>query len=86
VKALEAGAPQLHPEAPGNLIYDWQIGDANATDAAIAAAAHVTEMTIVNNRLVPNAMEPRAALGHYDKPKTTIPATRRRRTRMSRAW
>jgi aerobic carbon-monoxide dehydrogenase large subunit len=67
VSALEAGAPQLHPEADNNLIYDWAIGDAAATDAAIANAAHVTTMHIVNNRLVPNAMEPRAALGHYDK-------------------
>src|SRR5690606_7461716 len=67
VEALKKGAPQLHPEAEGNLIYDWEIGDAGATDAAIARAAHVTKMQIVNNRLVPNAMEPRAALGHYDK-------------------
>jgi len=67
VSALRSGAPQLHPEADGNLIYDWEIGDAGAADAAIARAAHVTRMKIVNNRLVPNAMEPRAALGHYDK-------------------
>ncbi|MCV0396492.1 MAG: xanthine dehydrogenase family protein molybdopterin-binding subunit [Rhizobiaceae bacterium] len=67
VKALEKGAPELHPEAPGNLIYDWEIGDAKAVDEAIGKAAHVTRMNIVNNRLVPNAMEPRAALGHYDK-------------------
>ncbi len=67
VDALKKGAPQIHPEADGNLIYDWEIGDAKATDAAIAKAAHVTKMHIVNNRLVPNAMEPRAALGHYDK-------------------
>ncbi|MDN2568117.1 xanthine dehydrogenase family protein molybdopterin-binding subunit [Aquibium sp. A9E412] len=67
VEALKDGAPQLHPEAEGNLIYDWEIGDAKATDAAIAEAAHVTRLKLVNNRLVPNAMEPRAALGHYDK-------------------
>lgn len=66
VRALEDGAPQLHPEAKNNLIFDWEIGDGAATDAAIAAAAHVTEMKIVNNRLVPNPMEPRAALGVYD--------------------
>ena len=66
-KALEKGAPQLHPEAEGNVIFDWELGDAKAADAAIANAAHVTRMTITNNRLVPNAMEPRAALGHYDK-------------------
>lgn len=65
--ALKSGAPQLHPEAEGNLIFDWELGDAKATDAAITSAAHVTRMKIVNNRLVPNAMEPRAALGHYDK-------------------
>ncbi|CCV14416.1 xanthine dehydrogenase family protein molybdopterin-binding subunit [Mesorhizobium sp. STM 4661] len=66
-KALERGAPQIHPEAENNLIFDWELGDGKATDAAIKAAAHVTRMKIVNNRLVPNAMEPRAALGHYDK-------------------
>ncbi|MFK0277764.1 xanthine dehydrogenase family protein molybdopterin-binding subunit [Ensifer sp. NPDC090286] len=65
-KALEAGQPQLHPEAPNNLIFDWQIGDEAATDKAIGAAAHVTEITIHNNRLSPNPMEPRAALGIYD--------------------
>ena len=66
-KALEKGAPQVHAEAAGNLIFDWEIGDGKATDEAIQSAAHVTRMKIVNNRLVPNAMEPRAALGHYDK-------------------
>jgi carbon-monoxide dehydrogenase large subunit len=67
VRALEPGAPQLHPEAENNLIFDWSLGDLAATDAAIARAAHVTRMHIVNNRLVPNAMEPRAALGHYNR-------------------
>ncbi|RWL18684.1 MAG: xanthine dehydrogenase family protein molybdopterin-binding subunit [Mesorhizobium sp.] len=66
-KALERSAPQIHPEADGNLIFDWELGDSTATNAAIKAAAHITRMTIVNNRLVPNAMEPRAALGYYDK-------------------
>ncbi|TPL00615.1 MULTISPECIES: xanthine dehydrogenase family protein molybdopterin-binding subunit [unclassified Mesorhizobium] len=66
-KAIQAGAPQIHAEADNNLIFDWELGDAKATDAAIKSAAHVTRMKIVNNRLVPNAMEPRAALGHYDK-------------------
>ncbi len=66
VKALEPGQPQLHPEAPNNLIFDWQIGDGAATDKAIADAAHVTEITLRNNRLAPNPMEPRATLGIYD--------------------
>ena len=65
--AMADGAPQIHPEAANNLIYDWEIGDATATDAALAGAAHITEMDIVNNRLIPNAMEPRAALGVYDE-------------------
>ncbi|MCW4115317.1 xanthine dehydrogenase family protein molybdopterin-binding subunit [Aurantimonas sp. MSK8Z-1] len=65
-KALEPGAPQLHPEAPGNLIFDWELGDKAKTDAAFAGAAHVTKLHIVNNRLVPNPLEPRAALGQYD--------------------
>src|SRR3954451_22680847 len=64
--AIKPGAPQLHPEAPGNVIYDWTIGDESATDAAFKSAANVVSLDIVNNRLVPNAMEPRAALGIYD--------------------
>lgn len=67
VDALAKGAPQLHPEADGNLIFDWGIGDEAKTDAALKTAVHITRVKIVNNRLVPNAMEPRAALGHYDK-------------------
>jgi aerobic carbon-monoxide dehydrogenase large subunit len=64
--ALKPNAPQLHPEAPGNLIFDWEIGDSKAVDAAMKKAVHITKMDIHNNRLVPNAMEPRAALGYYD--------------------
>ncbi len=56
----------VHDEVANNLIYDWELGDKAATDAAFAKAAHVTRMDLVNNRLVPNAMEPRAATGHYD--------------------
>ncbi len=66
VEALKPGAPQIHPEAEGNLIFDWEIGDAKATDAALAASDRVVEMDIVNNRLSPNPMEPRAALANYD--------------------
>lgn len=64
--ALAAGAPQIHPEAENNLIYDWEIGDEAATDAAFQGAAHVTKLDITNNRLVPNPMEPRAAVADYD--------------------
>ena len=64
--AQAKGAPQLHDEAPNNRIYDWHLGDETKTAAAFAAAAHVVTLDIVNNRLVPNAMEPRAAIGEYD--------------------
>ncbi|MEM6661046.1 MAG: xanthine dehydrogenase family protein molybdopterin-binding subunit [Pseudomonadota bacterium] len=64
--AIAPGAPQIHPEAEGNQIYDWEIGDQAATDAALAGAARVVEMEITNNRLAPVAMEPRAAMAQYD--------------------
>lgn len=64
--ALESGAPQVHAEAPGNLCYDWEIGDKAATDAAFENAHHVTSFQLINNRLIPNAIEPRAAIGEYD--------------------
>ena len=62
----QSAAPQIHEVAPKNTIYEWQLGDAKAADAAFAPAKHVTKLDIVNNRLVPNAMEPRAAIGEYD--------------------
>jgi carbon-monoxide dehydrogenase large subunit len=65
--ALKPGAPQVWPEAPGNLCYDWQLGDPGATDAAMGKAARVIKLDLTNNRLVPNAMEPRAAIGDFDR-------------------
>ena len=65
--ALDPKAPQVHADAPGNLCYDWELGDKAAVDAAFAKAAHVTKLDLVNNRLVPNAMEPRAAAAEYDR-------------------
>jgi carbon-monoxide dehydrogenase large subunit len=59
-------APQIHPLAPRNTIYQWHLGDAEAVHRAFKSAAHVTRLEIVNNRLVPNAMEPRAAIADYD--------------------
>ena len=57
---------QLYEAAPNNQCYDWELGDQAATDAAFAKADHVASLDIVNNRLIPNAMEPRAAVGDYD--------------------
>ena len=64
--ALAPGAPQLWDEAPGNLSYRFERGDKAAVAAAIAQAAHVVEIELVNNRLVVAPIEPRAAIGHYD--------------------
>src|SRR3954469_8757104 len=61
--AIKPGAPQLHPEAPGNVIYDWTIGDEAAVKEGFGKAANVVSIELTNNRLVPNAMEPRAAIG-----------------------
>jgi len=65
--ALKPGAPQVWPEAPGNVCYDWHLGDGAAVDAAFAKAAKIVKLDLVNNRLVPNAMEPRAAIGEFDR-------------------
>ncbi len=65
--AVKPGAALVHDDAPGNQCYDWHIGDKVITDAAFARAARVVKLELVNNRLIPNAMEPRAAIGDYDK-------------------
>ena len=64
--ALQSSAAQIHSNAPGNLIYDWEVGDEAATDAGLAAASHVTELDITNNRLAPNPMEPRSAVATFE--------------------
>jgi carbon-monoxide dehydrogenase large subunit len=57
----------LHDAAPDNRCYQWAIGDKGAVDAAFGRAAHVTKLDLVNNRLVPNALEPRTAIGAYSR-------------------
>ncbi len=64
--AVKKGAPVIHDVAPDNVVYDWHLGDKAAADAAFAKAKHVTKIDLVNNRLVPNPMETRAAIGEYD--------------------
>ena len=66
-EAIKPGRPLLFDTAPGNLCFDWHLGDAAAVDAAFARAHHVTRLELVNNRLVSNPMEPRAATGEYDR-------------------
>src|SRR6266849_1099917 len=65
--AQAPGAPQIHAEAPNNTIYQWALGDNGAVDRAFAGAAHRVDLDLVNNRLVPNAIEPRAATAIYDR-------------------
>src|SRR5438067_10090216 len=67
VAALKPGAPQVWPEAPGNICYDWHLGDAAAVETAIGKAARVVKLDLINNRLIANAMEPRAAIGEFDR-------------------
>ena len=65
--AVKPGAPAVWDESPGNLCYDWHLGDPAATEAAFARAAHVVTLDLTNSRVAPNAMEPRAAIGHYEE-------------------
>jgi carbon-monoxide dehydrogenase large subunit len=65
-QAKAAGAPVVWPEAPGNVIYTLQMGDKAAVEAAFANAAHVETLSVINNRVSANAMEPRASVGLYD--------------------
>ena len=64
--AIANGAPRVHDDVAGNICYDWHIGDKAVVDGVFANAAHVVKLELVNNRLVPNAMEPRAAIGEWD--------------------
>ncbi|HEY5208771.1 MAG TPA: xanthine dehydrogenase family protein molybdopterin-binding subunit [Stellaceae bacterium] len=64
--AAAAGAPQLHEDVPGNVIFDYEYGNAAATEAAFAGAAHVVTLTLHAQRIVGNPMEPKACLATYD--------------------
>jgi carbon-monoxide dehydrogenase large subunit len=66
VGALTPGAAQVWGEAPGNLSFNWEVGDAAAVAQAAARARHRVSLTLVNNRVVVNSMEPRGAIGEYD--------------------
>lgn len=69
-EAVKEGAPLVHPDAPNNICFDWALGNpVEEVDAALASAHHVTSLDFVNQRVVPNAMEPRSAIGHYDESK-----------------
>lgn len=67
-EAVQAGATPVHPEvAPNNIAFDWTLGNPrDEVDAAIEASHHVTTLDFINQRVIPNAIEPRVAIGHYD--------------------
>jgi len=65
--ATGPGAPLVWPDQPGNVSFDWETGDKAQVDALFARAAHVTRVSIVNNRIVVASMEARVALAEYDE-------------------
>ncbi len=66
-KALESGAPLVHDYAPGNVCFDWELGDPREeVETALNSAHHVTTLETINQRLAPNAIEPRSAIGSYE--------------------
>jgi carbon-monoxide dehydrogenase large subunit len=65
--AAPGSASQVHDGIERNTVFEWSLGNKEGTDAEFAKAAHVTKLEIRNNRLIPNAIEPRAAIGSYDQ-------------------
>jgi len=68
-KALEDGAPSIWSEIPNNLCFEWEIGNKDDTDKAFEGAEHHITVNLKNNRLVPNAMEPRSYIGNFEEGK-----------------
>jgi aerobic carbon-monoxide dehydrogenase large subunit len=64
-KATLSDAPQIHENAPDNICFDWSVGDKDATDAALASSEVVVKQRLVNQRLIPNVMEPRGCIAQY---------------------
>ena len=65
-EAVEDGAPLVHDDIPNNMSFDWELGDREKTNQAMAKADHITTLEFINQRLIPNAIEPRCAIGDYD--------------------
>ncbi|MEJ1974681.1 MAG: xanthine dehydrogenase family protein molybdopterin-binding subunit [Acetobacteraceae bacterium] len=66
VTVTDPGQPQVWPQAAHNICFDWETGDKERVEELFFTAAHVTRLTVVNNRVVVNSMEARAALAEYD--------------------
>jgi carbon-monoxide dehydrogenase large subunit len=65
--AQKRDMPQVHDVAKRNTAFEWELGEKDATETAFKTAAHVTKLDLINNRLIPNAIEPRAAVGSYEE-------------------
>ena len=63
--AIKPGAPQLHENAPNNICMEWECGNQDGTDKALSNSDVVVEEQLVNQRLIPNSMEPRGAIAEY---------------------
>lgn len=64
--AIAPDAPKIWPQAASNSLFDWQVGNPDAVAEALAKAAHVTRLRIIQNRVAPTSMEVRAALAEFD--------------------
>ena len=71
-RATEADMPQVWDGAPNNVAFTWQLGDRRATDAAFEKADHIVRLELINNRVVVNSMETRAAVGDWDGERFTL--------------
>lgn len=65
-KATEAGAPQLHENAPNNIECEWECGNAAATDEALNASPVRIKQSLINQRLIPTSLEPRGCAAQYN--------------------
>ena len=65
-KAMDKGQVLVWPDVKHNLAFDWEIGDKAAAETEFARAAHIARLTVVNNRIVVNSLEARAALADFD--------------------
>ena len=64
-KTTQAGAPQIHENAPNNICFDWSCGDKDGTDTALGSAEVLVKQRLLNQRLIPNAIEPRGCIAQY---------------------
>jgi aerobic carbon-monoxide dehydrogenase large subunit len=66
-EAVKAGAPLVHADVPNNISFDWELGNPKSeVDAAMAKASHITTLEFANQRVAPNAIEPRSYIGSHD--------------------